>query len=352
MNIAIRFAAGVVLTAGIISARSAGALAQEAPTPSAPQSLARAGLVTGGLNLTPSDAQGHAVHIMPTVQAAKALPKVQSALGVLSYNGGPIMPYIQIYNIFWTGAMQVGGNANLPNHYKNLGNLFAMDYAAHPISSNNTQYSQSAPLQYVTGLTTIPGHSWGGTYYDTNAFPVSGCTSSVTPGNCITDAQIQAEIVRVMGVTGWTGGLNKIYLLYTGQGQGSCFTSASTSCSYTSYCAYHGSISGATPIIYGNEPYADPSFCSAAGQTFPNNDPPADAAVNVASHEVTEAITDPLLNAWWDSANGQEIGDLCAWQFGANTWDGGLANQFWNNHNYELQLEYDNHNASCVQVGP
>ena len=52
------------------------------------------------------------------------------------------------------------------------------------------------------------------------------------------------------------------------------------------------------------------------------------------------------------TANGEEIGDLCAWTFGSQSWDGGLANQMWSGHFYDLQLEYDNHVSGCVQVGP
>ena len=37
----------------------------------------------------------------------------------------------------------------------------------------------------------------------------------------------------------------------------------------------------------------------------------------VEGHELAEAITDPLLNAWYD-ANGSEIGDICAWTGLAN----------------------------------
>jgi len=51
----------------------------------------------------------------------------------------------------------------------------------------------------------------------------------------------------------------------------------------------------------------------------------------VATHELTEAITDPLLNAWYDAAL-NEIGDLCAYQYGTNTWDSARANQMWNGH--------------------
>jgi hypothetical protein len=73
--------------------------------------------------------------------------------------------------------------------------------------------------------------------------------------------------------------------------------------------------------------------------------------VGTATHELTEALTDPELNAWF-SAQGNEIGDLCAYNYGTNTWDSGNANQMWYGHFYEIQQEYDNHVTGCVQVGP
>jgi hypothetical protein len=262
------------------------------------------------------------------------------------------MPSVTIYTIYWRPAtLQNGATTGYSAKYQSVINSFTGDYTGHGIANNSTQYYQT-----VNGVTTYiktTGGS-GGNYLDTNAYPASGCTDGVTGANCITDLQLQAEIQRVMTLKGWTGGLNKIYLVFTSSGEGSCFTSASTSCAYTAYCAYHGNFvngSGAQ-VIYGNEPYADPNYCAASGQTFPSGDHFADAAVNVASHEVTEANTDPELNAWWDSGNGEEIGDLCAWTFGTKTWDSSLANQMWNGRFYELQLEYDNHTSTCVQVGP
>jgi hypothetical protein len=46
----------------------------------------------------------------------------------------------------------------------------------------------------------------------------------------------------------------------------------------------------------------------------------------VTSHEFAEMLTDPQLNAWWDSSSGSEIGDICNGEadsltVGANTWD-------------------------------
>ena len=66
---------------------------------------------------------------------------------------------------------------------------------------------------------------------------------------------------------------------------------------------------------------------------------------------MSEAITDPELNGWHNS-QGNEIGDLCEYNYGTNTWDSGKANQMWNGRFYELQQEFDNHVSACVQLGP
>ena len=62
---------------------------------------------------------------------------------------------------------------------------------------------------------------------------------------------------------------------------------------------------------------------------------------NVTSHEYMEVITDPDLDAWFDSA-GQEIGDKCAFQFQSCVI---LAN----GGSWQLQKEWSNAVSACVQ---
>ena len=317
------------------------------------QSLASARLSVGGVNLTPTDATGHAIHIMPTQSVAQSMRAVTTTAGPLNYHGGPIMPTIEIYNIFWVGALQAGGSAALTSFYTTAANNLGFDYPGKTLDSNNTQYYQTSPvLNYVHGLSPIGGGgSLGGTYVDTTPFPTSQCTDSVTPGDCIIDSQVQAEVKKIMAINGWNADIHKIYILYTGPGEGSCFTSASSSCAYTAYCGYHGAISTTSgPIIYANMPYAGMPGCEVSSS--PTGHLGADSVVNIASHEISEAITDPELNAWWDPMTGGEIGDLCAWTFGTNLYDSSLANQQWNGNFYELQMEYDNLLQKCVQNGP
>ena len=344
---------GACLAAGLIGLGAAPATAQEA------DSLANSRFLSAGINLNPTDSSGHWAHIMPTVERAKRMAaSAPAAPTLLLYHNGPIMPSIEVYNIFWVGKLQGGGTATLTAHYQTVANDFASDYAGHSIDSILTQYYQTPQpnsLNYIHGLSTAgTAGSYAGSVIDTDPFPASGCTDTATPKNCITGAQLQTEITKVLKAKGWTGGLNKIYLVYTGMGEGSCFDSNSSSCAYTAYCAYHSSIgSGPTAIIFGNEPYAAPNACQDG--TSPTGDPAADAAVSVASHETSEATSDPFGTAWWDS-NGQEIGDKCAWNYGVNSFDkvGSTyqANEAWNGRYYELQMEFNNHIDGCSQAGP
>lgn len=312
--------------------------------------------------LTLTDVTGRTAHIFPTIAGASAIraSATQNPPGPLLYNGGPVMPTIQIFNIFWKPAkLQTGAVANMSTHYMSVANGLAIDYAGHDISSNNTQYFQNinSVVTYVSGLAAAgsAAGSYGGGFLDVAAFPVSGCSSSATPGNCITDTQLQTELKRVMALKGWTGGNNKIYMIYTAQGEGSCFSSTggSNNCAYTGYCAYHSSMTvNSTTVIYGNEPYGVPANCQVSGTPSPTGDPAADTAATAASHEITEAISDPLGGSGWTDSAGYEIGDICAYDYGANTYDNGKANQYWNGRYYELQREWDNHANACVQTGP
>ncbi|MBV8552188.1 MAG: hypothetical protein JOY54_12870 [Acidobacteriaceae bacterium] len=348
MNGSIRF---IAIVAGLGAFLQAKAGAQE-PTAEA-QSLTS---ITGEQGAHPMP--------LPARAAAKLQPEVSPTSGTpaLIYHGGPVMTSATSYAIFWAPpTLQNGQAASLPASYQNIQTALLSTYPGHSIDNNNTQYYMTSGFGFFRFTNFVQNSgSFGGSYVDTAPYPGSGCSDPVTPGNCLSDAQIQAEVQKVMALKGWTGGLNHIFFVYTASGEGSC---AGFGCAYTDYCAYHGYFtSGSTTVLYGNEPYAAAGFCQAGSS--PNGDPAGDAAASITSHELTESITDPELNAWY-SAGGDEIGDLCAWNYGVNTWDSGKANEYWPisfsniilfGHFpisfFELQQEYDNHTASCVQVGP
>jgi len=284
-------------------------------------------------------------HILPTVTQALELSPDNGPL--IYHAGGPVMTGpVALYAIYWVPAhLQNGGATSLSTRYQSVQANLLGYYPAHGLDNNNTQYYQT-----VNGSTTYITNTGGlaGFYVDTNPYPASGCNDLLTPGNCISDTQIQAEIQRVMTLKGWTGGINKIFVLFTSSGEGSCM---GTACAYVNYCAYHSFIPGTTPIFYTNEPYGEVGYCQIQGVPSPNNDSAADTAATAASHEISEAITDPMLNAWY-TAQGNEIGDLCIYKYGLNSWDASKANQDWAGHIFELQMEFDNHTNGCVQLGP
>jgi hypothetical protein len=359
MNKRLWIAVGFAVVAGAGLPLLDVAVAQTLPPAAPVHNLSEIKPLPGAPNLNPKS-NGRTVHLMPTVQGARALAKARAlaplAGGPLVYHaGGSIMPRVKLYAIFWIpAALQNGGSTGMSVAYQNLQTRLLMDYTANGIDNNNTQYYQvigatATYIQNAAGVGLASGLA--GFTVDNAPYPASGCSDPATPGNCITDAQVQAEIQRVMALKGWTGGPNKLFLLYTSSGEGSCFDSAGTSCAYTQYCAYHSFIGTSPPVIYANMPFGNLSVCQVSGTPSPNGNAAADAVTDVASHEITEAITDPLLNAWFDSS-GNEIGDICNFNYGANGWDAGAANQMWNGNFYEVQQEFDNHVGGCVQLGP
>ena len=308
--------------------------------------------------LTFHDEAGNYQHIMPTIQQ---LPSAVSAtdFGPLLYHGGPVMTALNVYLIFWTPShLQSGAAAPVMSAtYQSLVTRMAADYSGHSLSSVTTQYYQTinSVTTYVSGLLGVIGGNGDelGTDVDTNNYPVSKCVPAAV--NCVSDAQVQAEVARVMALKGWTGGMNKIFMIYLVKGEQTCLSAGQCS---PSFCGYHGHFTNSAhaPVIYSNMPYANLKNCQLSGTPYPN-DQEADQEMTTEAHEITEAVTDPLGNGWF-SAQGNETGDLCAYKYGKNTFDrptgttSYLANQEWNGHYYELQMMYDNHYQTCSQFGP
>jgi hypothetical protein len=275
-----------------------------------------------------------------------AIGKASPNLGVpLTYHGGPVMLTNKTYAIYW-----VPGGFSIAPGYDATINQFFTD-VAHDSGMGTNVYAAATQYYQNPGAVNIQYSStFGGSYTDTSAFPASGCPiyeGDIT--ECLTDAQIQTEIDNVIASNGWVKNSTNQFFMFTPAGVGSCFDSGGSSCAYTAYCAYHGIDN--TGAIYANQPYAFHAGCD-EGQ-YPNGvSNQADPTINVVSHEHNEAITDPQLNAWYDSG-GNENGDKCAWTFGVVAGPNGSEyNQTINGHHYFLQREWSNTNPqnTCVQT--
>lgn len=81
------------------------------------------------------------------------------------------------------------------------------------------------------------------------------------------------------------------------------------------------------------------------------------ALANVSGHELSETLTDPRLNAWYD-ASGQENADKCAWSFGTPLLTFVNGSQWkiqgnWSNAAFSAHTGYPNLNGqdACIDGG-
>jgi hypothetical protein len=142
---------------------------------------------------------------------------------------------------------------------------------------------------------------------------------------------------------------NGFYAVYSEQRRGGA-----------NFCAWHsaGTCPNGTTIQVAfffnldGDPGCDPQ------STVPGQSQGLAALANVSAHELSEARTDPLLNAWYD-ASGSENADKCAWSFQlpSVTFTNGTKWKLqgeWSNAAYLNGTGYPNLSgqSGCVQGGP
>src|SRR5262245_10652757 len=105
---------------------------------------------------------------------------------------------------------------------------------------------------------------------------------------------------------------------------------------HAGFCAWHSAgYCNGTPVQFAfffnldGDPGCDPQDTSGLHSQG------LAALANVSGHELSEARTDPRLNAWYDSS-GQENADKCAWSFGTPLLT------FSNNSQWKIQGNWSN----------
>ncbi|HKV86665.1 MAG TPA: hypothetical protein VJT78_01560 [Candidatus Dormibacteraeota bacterium] len=220
----------------------------------------------------------------------------------LTYRGGALLSEVQVFVFFWGDAWQHDPQAAL---VQQLNGFF--DYVlTSPLIDQLAEYS-------VPGKTISHG-SRVGSLVLTTAPP-----ANVADGDI--QQLIQQEIASDPAVPQPTG--SSLYYVFLPPG---VTVSLGSDSSCTSFCGYHSDVNG--QVFYAVMPYPDCSGCMGALALL-------NALTSTTSHELCEAITDPVPGlGWYDDANG-EIGDICAWQtkqLGA----------------YTVQLEWSNQAQSCL----
>jgi len=223
-------------------------------------------------------------------QAKGAKPGGGGTSNGINYHGGPvILGTVNVYYIWygnWSGnsaktiltefARAIGGSA-----YFNINTTYYNGSSAHV--SNSVNYAGSVDDSYSLGTT-------------------------------LSDANIQTIVTNAINNNALLKDPNGVYFVLTSDDV------AESSGFCTTYCGWHtyGTIAN-TNIKYafvGNAARC-PSACEAQS-TSPNGNAGADAMASVIAHELEEAVTDPNLNAWYDT-RGYENADKCAWKFGTTS---------------------------------
>jgi hypothetical protein len=247
---------------------------------------------------------------------APAKPGGSAAPGAngISLHGGPvILGTTNVYYI-WYG-----------NWAGNTGTTILTDFAngigGSPYFNINTTYNNSA-----------------GTKVSNSVHYAGSTTDSYSQGTSLSDAAIQTVVSSAITSGRLPKDTNAVYFVLTS----SDVTASSGFC--TQYCGWHthGTISG-SDIKYSfvGNPDRCPSAC--ADQTVgPNGNAGADGMASIVAHELEEAVTDPDLNAWYDT-RGAENADKCAWTFGTTyTANGALANVKLGTRNFLIQRNWVN----------
>ena len=278
--------------------------------------------------------------------------------------------------IFWSP-----GNYPMANSYKTL----LLNYHGAVANSSGQLTNVYSVLTQYSGSNGQIRYQFNPSFpiFDSDPLPASGCTVASTDTSgiyadgsgysaCLDDAQLQAEVDSVTAANGLPHNLSHIYVLYLPKHVESCFfagstTTAANACTINfqpsaAYCAYHAEDS--TNAIYANMPF--PIYGSATGFTCsseavfgvtqsPNNNLDGDVEISPASHEISEASTDPdTMTGWYDSS-GFEIGDECAYIYGLASGPAGrFYNQVISNSRYLTQEEFSNGDfaltgGGCVQ---
>jgi hypothetical protein len=242
----------------------------------------------------------------------------------ISYHGGPVVQGATHVYYIWYGnwTKDAGANAILTDFANNIGGS--------PYFNINTTYGDTT------------GDVANSVMY------VSSASDTGSLGTSLNDNSIWTIVTNSIGSGKLPLDANGVYFVLTAPGV------AETSGFLTQYCGWHsyGTYNSTNvKVAFVGDP-AGPSLGACAAQTAssPNGDVAADAMASIIGHELEETVTDPLLNAWYDSS-GNENADKCAWTFGATYQsNGAVANMQLGARNYLIQQNWLNANGGLCAL--
>jgi hypothetical protein len=228
-------------------------------------------------------------------------PHPAPANAKLTYRGGLLLQNVKVHTVFWGQKWSSGAGATMVGQL----NDFFRTILTSPLIAQLAEYN-------------VPGQSIG-------PGSLEGTTTITqrTPVGHVTDSTIHRQLKAwIKAKTLPPNDMNTLYFIYLDPGVVSVM-GGSKSCQ--SFCGYHSNVGA---IYYAVMPYPLCAGCLGGMNAF-------DALTGTSSHELCEAITDPVPGSGWYDDNNGEIGDICAWNFKKVA-------------GYNVQLEWSNKENRCL----
>lgn len=223
-----------------------------------------------------------------------------------------------------------------------------------------TQDQKDIINQFLINLNQSDWFKMNNTYYNaggdkvTSSIILDGVTEdpNYSLGNYLSEGSIQQLALNTLS-DGGSFDSDKIYLVL---GSGDVIQSIQGYYFCSSFCGWHNYMPNG-PVTMKYAFIGNPTSClyNCAWQetNSPNGDVGVDAMLSVIAHELSEAATDPNIDAWYDDATGMENADKCAWTFGSTYSvgdSGAIANIHLNDKNYLIQQNWVNANGGYCSL--
>ena len=240
-------------------------------------------------------------------------------VSLLLNHGGPVLVTTVTKAIFWGTSWPSDSSDKISGI-----NSFYIGVGGSAYAGTNTEFSGSNGQ--VTTAITHDGHVIDG---------------SSAPSGAPSTGVILGEVCKA--IPAGSRRANGFYAVYVDQGRGNA-----------GYCAWHSAghcgDSDQTPFQFAFFFKLDGDGGCDPGDNSTGHSQGLAAIANVSGHELSEAMTDPQLNAWYDR-QGAENSDKCAWTFGrpsltfANGTHWKVQGNF-SNAAYNAKTGYDH--AGCI----
>jgi Phosphate-induced protein 1 conserved region len=212
------------------------------------------------------------------------------AAPAIKYHGGPVMLGTTNVYFIWYGDWS-GDHAA-----QNLLPEFARSLGGSKWYNINTTYLNKSKQRVSNSV------HFGGNAFNTSSYKT------------LNDANVQTIVLNAIKNGSLPKDSHGVYFVLTAPDV------KETSGFCTNYCGWHShALLNGTDVKFafvGDASKQCASACEEQTTRSPNADPGVDGMASVLAHELSEAVTDPDLNAWYD-AQGDENADKCAWTFGS-----------------------------------